>query len=117
MTADTDRFHRLRWWGLAAISVAVALIIMDATIVSVAIPSMVTSLDLSEAGVADNPGGPSLRKSVLDYMASNRFAPATALTLDTLDDWMSKRYVAPGTVITPQVTNDIADPGQVRRRQ
>lgn len=48
---DTDRFHRLRWWGLAAISLGVALIIMDATIVSVAIPSMIPSLDLTTTQV------------------------------------------------------------------
>lgn len=47
MTHDTDRFHRLRWFGLAAISLGVALIIMDSTIVSVAVPSMVVDLDLS----------------------------------------------------------------------
>ncbi len=34
VTVNTDRFHRLRWVGLAAISLGVALIIMDATIVS-----------------------------------------------------------------------------------
>ena len=46
-----ERFHRLRWWGLAAISVSVALIIMDATIVSVAMPSIIESLDLSTTQV------------------------------------------------------------------
>ncbi len=47
MNQETERYHRLRWWGLAAISVAVALIIMDSTIVSVAVPSIVESLDLT----------------------------------------------------------------------
>ena len=51
MIQDTDRFHRLRWWGLAAISLAVALIIMDSTIVSVATPAMITSLDLTTTQV------------------------------------------------------------------
>ena len=51
MTLAEDRFHRLRWWGLAAISLGVALIIMDATIVSVAIPSMIPDLDLSTTQV------------------------------------------------------------------
>ena len=46
-----ERFHRLRWWGLAAISVAVAMIIMDATIVSVSIPSIIESLDLTTTQV------------------------------------------------------------------
>ncbi|MCH6231154.1 MFS transporter [Microbacterium sp. CFH 31415] len=51
MTHDTDRFDRLRWWGLAAISLGVALIIMDATIVSVAMPDIISSLDLSTTQV------------------------------------------------------------------
>ncbi len=51
MNAHPDRFHRLRWWGLAAISVGVALIIMDATIVSVAMPNIIESLDLSTTQV------------------------------------------------------------------
>jgi hypothetical protein len=77
---------------------------------------MVTSLDLSEAGVAAHPGGPSLRRSVLDYMASSRFAPTAGLTTAMLDDWMAVRYQAPGTVITPPATTDVVDPGQIRRR-
>lgn len=51
MTDASDRFHRLRWWGLAAISLGVALIIMDATIVSVAMPNIISSLDLSTTQV------------------------------------------------------------------
>ncbi len=51
LTTSTDRYHRLRWLGLAAISLGVALINMDATIVSVAMPSIVTSLDLSTTQV------------------------------------------------------------------
>lgn len=51
MVLDSERFHRLRWFGLAAISVAVALIIMDATIVSVAMPSIIEGLDLSTTQV------------------------------------------------------------------
>jgi hypothetical protein len=48
---EADRFHRLRWWGLAAISLAVSLIIMDATIVSVAMPNIIESLDLTTTQV------------------------------------------------------------------
>ena len=77
---------------------------------------MVTSLDLSEAGVANRSGGPSLRRSILDYMASSRFEPATPLTAEALEDWMTTRYVAPATVITPPATTDVVDPGQIRRR-
>ena len=51
MVHDTDRFHRLRWWGLAAISLGVALIIMDATIVAVATPEIIASLDLTTTQV------------------------------------------------------------------
>ncbi|WP_260980504.1 MFS transporter [Microbacterium paludicola] len=51
MAQTSDRFHRLRWWGLAAISFAVALIIMDATIVSVSMPSIISSIGLSTTQV------------------------------------------------------------------
>jgi len=77
---------------------------------------MVTSLDLSDAGVAGHPGGPSLRRSVLDYMASDRFDPKARLTGAMLEGWMASRYQAPGTVITPPATSDVVDPGQIRRR-
>ena len=48
---QADRFYRLRWWGLAAISLGVSLIIMDATIVSVAMPNIIESLDLTTTQV------------------------------------------------------------------
>lgn len=51
MALDPARFHRLRWFGLAAISLGVALIIMDATIVAVALPNIIQSLDLSSTQV------------------------------------------------------------------
>ncbi len=51
MNQQHDRHHRLRWWGLAAISLAVALIIMDSTIVSVATPDIIISLDLTATQV------------------------------------------------------------------
>jgi EmrB/QacA subfamily drug resistance transporter len=46
-----ERFHRLRWWGLGAISLAVAIIIMDSTIVAVATPAIIESLDLTTTQV------------------------------------------------------------------
>ncbi len=46
-----DRFVRYRWWGLLAISLGVALIIMDSTIVSVAIPSIVDDLAISSTEI------------------------------------------------------------------
>ena len=76
---------------------------------------MVTSLDLSDTGVAAHPGGPSLRKSLLDYMASARFQPAVEISEAELDAWMPKRYTAPPTVITPPKSPDVVDPGQIKR--
>ncbi|WP_040162732.1 DHA2 family efflux MFS transporter permease subunit [Microbacterium gorillae] len=51
MSTNTDRYTRLRWWGLAAISLGVAMIIMDATIVSVAVPNIIESLKLDTSQV------------------------------------------------------------------
>ncbi|WP_084617932.1 DHA2 family efflux MFS transporter permease subunit [Jonesia quinghaiensis] len=48
---NTPAHHSRRWWGLAAISFSVALIIMDSTIVSVAIPSIITDLGISTTQV------------------------------------------------------------------
>src|SRR6478609_3781959 len=44
-------FTRRRWIGLVFISVAVSLIIVDSTIVNVAIPNVVADLDLSSTEV------------------------------------------------------------------
>ena len=49
--APSDRYIRYRWWGLVAISLGVATIIMDATIVSVAIPSIVGDLGISSTEI------------------------------------------------------------------
>ncbi|MCC9173434.1 hypothetical protein [Arthrobacter sp. zg-Y179] len=46
-----NRFVRYRWWGLLAISLGVAMIIMDATIVSVSIPSIVADLGISSTEI------------------------------------------------------------------
>src|SRR6187401_1142602 len=43
--------HPRRWLGLVFISIAVALIIVDSTIVNVAIPSIVGDLDISSTEV------------------------------------------------------------------
>lgn len=45
------RYLRYRWWGLVAISLGVAMIIMDATIVSVSIPSIVADLGISSTEI------------------------------------------------------------------
>ncbi|WAC67131.1 DHA2 family efflux MFS transporter permease subunit [Agrococcus sp. SL85] len=46
-----DRFVRYRWWGLLAISLGVAIIIMDSTIVSVAVPTIVADLGISSTEI------------------------------------------------------------------
>ncbi|GAA5017429.1 DHA2 family efflux MFS transporter permease subunit [Terrabacter aeriphilus] len=57
MAADTGAAavprggDRRRWFGLVAISVAVALIIVDSTIVNVAVPYVVSDLDLTSSQV------------------------------------------------------------------
>lgn len=50
-TTPSDRFVRYRWWGLLAISLGVAVIIMDSTIVSVAIPAIVDDLGISSTEI------------------------------------------------------------------
>ncbi|MBP3042686.1 DHA2 family efflux MFS transporter permease subunit [Arthrobacter jiangjiafuii] len=50
-TGRASRYVRYRWWGLVAISLGVAMIIMDATIVSVAIPSIVDDLGISSTEI------------------------------------------------------------------
>jgi hypothetical protein len=77
---------------------------------------MVTSLDLSGGGVAGHAGGPSLRKSVLDYMASPRFRPSVEIAAADLDAWIPARYTAPASSITPPKSTDVVDPGQVKRQ-
>ena len=76
---------------------------------------VVTSLNLTEAEAAKHAGGPSLRNSILDYMASPQFQPHTELAIAALDAWMPVRYTAPAMVLTPPST-DVADPGQVKGR-
>lgn len=77
---------------------------------------MVTSFDLSEAGVVGHAGGPSLRRSVLDYMASPRFNPTPEISVADLDRWIPARYAAPPNGVTPPKSTDVVDPGQVKRR-
>ncbi|OFE14172.1 multidrug transporter [Humibacillus sp. DSM 29435] len=50
-TATARGGDRRRWFGLVAISIAVALIIVDSTIVNVAIPNIVDDLDLTSSQV------------------------------------------------------------------
>ena len=50
-TRHTTRYTRYRWWGLLAVSLGVAMIIMDSTIVSVAVPSIVADLEISSTQI------------------------------------------------------------------
>lgn len=50
-TRKPDRHVRYRWWGLLAISLGVAIIIMDSTIVSVAVPAIVDDLGISSTEI------------------------------------------------------------------
>ncbi len=75
---------------------------------------MVTSFDLSDAGVAGHAGAPSLRRSVLDYMASAAFKPQTQVAMSDLETWMPGRYVAPVILSSPPAASDVADPGQAK---
>ncbi len=49
MTGTSESGSRRRWWGLIAISLGVALIIVDTTIVNVAIPSLIADLKISSS--------------------------------------------------------------------
>jgi EmrB/QacA subfamily drug resistance transporter len=51
MTPTPTTSSRARWYGLVFISIAVALIIVDSTIVNVAIPSIVEDLEISSTQV------------------------------------------------------------------
>ncbi|MFG6490707.1 DHA2 family efflux MFS transporter permease subunit [Microbacterium sp. P03] len=51
MAELSSKAHRLRWVGLIFISIAVSLIIVDSTIVNVAIPSIVDDLGISSTQV------------------------------------------------------------------
>jgi len=76
---------------------------------------MVTSFHLSEADLAGHAGAPSLRKSVLDYMASPRFRPAVAISAESLDARIPARYTAPANSVTPAKSPDVVDPGQLKK--
>lgn len=76
---------------------------------------MVCSLDLD----ATRPGMPSLRRSILDYMASARFKPVVAVEIaDLRKQWVSldPSHVDPGANQPKAPTSpDLVDPGQIRR--
>jgi hypothetical protein len=77
---------------------------------------MVCSLDLDAKRV----GTPSLRRSILDYMASAKFKPTTAVEVaDLRKHWFSldPNHVDPGASRPAAPTSpDLVDPGQIQRR-
>jgi len=76
---------------------------------------MVCSIDLD----ATRPGTPSLRRSILDYMASERFKPVVPVSVaDLRAHWFSldPNHVDPGASKPAAPTSpDLVDPGQIRR--
>jgi beta-galactosidase len=76
---------------------------------------MVTSFDLSDKAAGEQPTAASLRKSVLDYMASAKFKPRDKVAIAELDSWLPTRYVAPIILNSPPATSDVADPGQAKQ--
>ena len=76
---------------------------------------IVTSFDLSDKGIEMRPAAVSLRKSVLDYMASQKFKPKNKIAMAELEAWVPIRYVAPVILNSPPATSDVADPGQVKQ--
>jgi hypothetical protein len=77
---------------------------------------MVCSIDLE----AERPGARSLRRSVLDYMASAEFKPGVAITTEEMrKQWASlnPHRVEPGVGQPAGPTSpDLVDPGQIRRK-
>ncbi len=75
---------------------------------------MVSSLDLNNT---THPGAISLRRSVLDHMASPSFKPATAVTEAEMKNWLEVRNnVDEGFKKVESPTSpDLVDPGQIRR--
>lgn len=77
---------------------------------------MVSAFDLSEGGMSGHRGAPSLRRSVLTYMMSDRFAPTTEQTPEAMDAWITQRHTAPPTAKPPLPNDDVVDPGGLRQR-
>lgn len=75
---------------------------------------MVTSFNLSDEGIEEQPAAASLRKSVLDYMASPIFKPENVVSMREFESWVPTRYVAPVILNSPPATHDVADPGQLK---
>jgi beta-galactosidase len=75
---------------------------------------MVCALDLNQ----NRPGAPSLRRSILDYMAGPSFHPRVAVAVgDLRNQWASQNPHTPPTPEQPTQPSspDLVDPGQIRR--
>jgi len=77
---------------------------------------MVCSVDLHQA----RPGAAALRRSVMEYMAGERFKPAVQVAaVELRGQWMTQRpnKVDPGAGQKAQPTSpDLQDPGQIQRK-
>src|SRR5262245_38561179 len=51
MTAVDDRVHARRWWTLGVLCMSLLIIVMDNTILNVAIPSLIKDLDASNSEI------------------------------------------------------------------
>jgi hypothetical protein len=78
---------------------------------------LVCSIDLE----AKRPGAATLRRSVMEYMASERFKPAVQVAAaDLKNQWLTQRpdKVDPGAGQKVEPTSpDLQDPGQIKRKQ
>ncbi|MGR7003218.1 hypothetical protein ACU686_43320 [Yinghuangia aomiensis] len=70
MTAAHDARQASRWWALPVITLAQLMIVLDGTIVNIALPSMQADLGMSDSGPAM--GGHRLRPGVRRPAAARR---------------------------------------------
>jgi beta-galactosidase len=77
---------------------------------------MITSFDLNDEAMDKRPGAPSLRHSILNYIASTSFAPTVQISAADLEKWIPDRY-NPGKYAKPDSppSTDLVDPGQIQR--
>ncbi|WP_062287676.1 MFS transporter [Demequina phytophila] len=102
-SADAGQPGRRRWWALGAVALAVSLIIMDATIVNVALPEIIREVGLS-----------STQAEWMNAVYSLMFA-ALLLTAGRIGDlWGRRRLLLIGMVVfiaASVVAGSVADGG------
>jgi beta-galactosidase len=74
---------------------------------------MVCAIDLDAAHV----GTPSLKKSVLEYMASAAFQPKVQVTAEQMRASLTPKAAAGPAPKAAPTSPDLVDPGQIRQRQ